>query len=269
MSTPTVSWDETSPAGSQAISLGDDRIRELKTQLREVIAVDHVMASSGQSATTGYHNKATFVEQGSSPSMVDNTFMLFAKEADSKSELYMDSYNATRAEQQLTENGNWIAGIQYEVRMFSGLTANIPTGWVICDGTNSTPDLIDKFIRATDTTIETREWSSSPGTTKYGTGGADTATLTTTELPAHTHTATTGTESAAHNHTATMVTNASGGGAPGIFYAGSASYGGSYSASVGTESASHTHSLTTASSGTGSAFSIVPAYAELMFIMKS
>lgn len=30
--------------------------------------------------------------------------------------------------------------------MWSGTVATIPTGWVLCDGTNSTPDLRDKFI---------------------------------------------------------------------------------------------------------------------------
>ena len=30
--------------------------------------------------------------------------------------------------------------------MWSGAIADIPTGWVLCDGTNSTPDLIDRFV---------------------------------------------------------------------------------------------------------------------------
>ena len=30
--------------------------------------------------------------------------------------------------------------------MWSGLIADIPPGWVLCDGTNSTPDLRDRFI---------------------------------------------------------------------------------------------------------------------------
>lgn len=32
--------------------------------------------------------------------------------------------------------------------MFSGLIANIPAGWVVCDGNNGTPDLRGRFIRA-------------------------------------------------------------------------------------------------------------------------
>lgn len=32
------------------------------------------------------------------------------------------------------------------IGMFSGLIANIPSGWVLCNGSNSTPDLRDKFV---------------------------------------------------------------------------------------------------------------------------
>ena len=33
--------------------------------------------------------------------------------------------------------------------MWSGLVADVPNGWSICDGTNGTPDLQDKFVRGT------------------------------------------------------------------------------------------------------------------------
>ena len=60
---PSVSWDETSPAGSDNISAGDNRIRELKTQVREVIDVDHDFPSSGQAADVGQHKQVTLQEQ--------------------------------------------------------------------------------------------------------------------------------------------------------------------------------------------------------------
>ena len=63
MAIPTVSMDETSPAGSQAKSLGDNRIREYKTQNREVMEVDHEYPISGQSATAGQHKQVTLQEQ--------------------------------------------------------------------------------------------------------------------------------------------------------------------------------------------------------------
>jgi hypothetical protein len=34
--------------------------------------------------------------------------------------------------------------------MWSGTAETIPEGWAICDGTNGTPNLIDKFIKASN-----------------------------------------------------------------------------------------------------------------------
>ena len=77
--------------------------------------------------------------------------------------------------------------------MWSGAISAIPTGWVICDGTNSTPDLTDRFVIHAD--------ADSGGTNDVGdTGGSHTATplgsvgtsgahtLSTSEMPSHTHT---------------------------------------------------------------------------------
>ena len=63
------------------------------------------------------------------------------------------------------------------IALWHGTIANIPSGFVICDGYNSTPNLLTKFVQgvaAADT---------NPGTT----GGAATHTLITSEMPAHTH----------------------------------------------------------------------------------
>ena len=60
------------------------------------------------------------------------------------------------------------------IALWSGSIATIPSGWALCDGTNSTPDLRDKFIVGAGTT------SYAPGTT----GGALTHTHT---VPVHNH----------------------------------------------------------------------------------
>ena len=49
--------------------------------------------------------------------------------------------------------------------MWSGLIANIPAGWLICDGTFGTPDLRDSFIKGASADQD-------PG----GTGGASSHT---------------------------------------------------------------------------------------------
>lgn len=257
MSIPTTSWDETAPAGSQSVSLGDDRIRELKTQLREIIEVDHIMSDSGQGATWGMHNKATFYNQGADPTAVADAFILFAKDsAGSKSELHFIDEDSNSV--QLTSGGDFVGGMQYEVRLWSGLTANIPTGWLICDGTNDTPNLTDKFVRGTDS-ITVRP--------NGGTGGADSITLAEANLPSHTHTITVGNE-AAHTHgigvriNTVIQSNAD----SGVFY-----FAISSSTSPGTSDAgsTHTHTGSASSVGSGTSFDNMPAYVALAYIMKS
>ena len=68
------------------------------------------------------------------------------------------------------------------ILMWSGAISAIPSGWVICDGNNSTPNLIAKFIRCVASN------STDPGST----GGADTVTLTGGEsgTSAHSHSVT-------------------------------------------------------------------------------
>lgn len=62
------------------------------------------------------------------------------------------------------------------ITMWSGSIGSIPVGWFLCDGTNGTPDLRDRFIVGAGSTYAVA-----------ATGGANTVTLTQAETPAHTH----------------------------------------------------------------------------------
>ncbi len=69
-------------------------------------------------------------------------------------------------------------GIPYGViAMWRGTTASIPSGWVLCDGNNSTPNLLDKFVKSVPTA------ATNPGAT----GGLSTVTLSLAQMPAHRH----------------------------------------------------------------------------------
>ena len=57
--------------------------------------------------------------------------------------------------------------------MFNGKAEEIPSGWAICDGTNGTPNLLDRFILAS--------------TYAGGTGGQSQITLSVSQLPPHRH----------------------------------------------------------------------------------
>ena len=78
-------------------------------------------------------------------------------------------------------DGSALTGIESFVTgmiiLWYGNTGNIPTGFVLCDGNNNTPDLRDRFVVGAGSAY-------SPGDT----GGANSVTLTVNQIPAHTHT---------------------------------------------------------------------------------
>jgi hypothetical protein len=250
MTVPATSWDETSPAGTQSRALGDDRIREMKAQIREVVGVDHKFESSGQHADMGKHNKVTFLSQGSDPLPDTDAFILFSKDVSAKSELHFIDEDGNTM--QLTSGGQFVGGMQYEVRMWSGLTSAIPTGWVLCDGNNSTPNLTSKFVRGVATISER----------VFTPAGADT----------HTHTINNHTHTIAHTHTYSGTTGTE---VEVIEQSLVTYYGDSWSPSKHTHSFSGTTGETSvATSGNPSdrgmdTISNIPAYVALAFIMKS
>lgn len=66
---------------------------------------------------------------------------------------------------------------------WTGTISNIPTGWIICDGNNSTPNLLGKFIKGADATSEIG--NTGGGATHTHTGNTHTHTWSSTS---HTHT---------------------------------------------------------------------------------
>ena len=71
--------------------------------------------------------------------------------------------------------------------MWSGSQASIPSGWYLCDGNNSTPDLRNKFVIG----------AGSGGNYSVG----DTGGYTDTFIPEHTHTYSGSVSGGTHNHT--------------------------------------------------------------------
>ena len=140
--------------------------------------------------------------------------------------------------------------------MWSGSVASIPSGYFLCDGSNSTPDLRNRFIVGAGDTYAVD-----------ATGGADSVTLDASQIPAHTHTFSGSTNTTgAHTHT---VAAGNSGGADNIITTGNAR---SNDTSYTTSSAgdhSHTFSGTTASTGGGGSHENRPPYYALAYIMKA
>lgn len=152
--------------------------------------------------------------------------------------------------------------------LWSGSVANIPTGWALCDGTNSTPDLRNRFVVGAGDTYSVD-----------GTGGNNSTTLTTANLPAHTHSFSGNTSNKSLTGSASKIAETFGafGTTSGIFSKGNSSAAGTpqntdtSTTGVLNIDASHSHSFSgnTGSVGSGSSFDNRPAYYALAYIMKT
>ena len=138
--------------------------------------------------------------------------------------------------------------------MWSGATNAIPTGWVLCDGQNGTPDLRDKFVIGASAGSGDTSY---PGLSPNATGGSAAATL-----PQHNHTATS---------TSTSTSTFSGSGnviqGGGVYGEG----GGSGTiANSGSVSTTTTTTTTIANEGVAdTSLANLPPYMALAYIMKT
>ena len=94
------------------------------------------------------------------------------------------------------------------IMMWSGTIATIPTGWVLCNGSNSTPDLRNRFVIGAHTDSAGVAYSTVTGSNTTSGGTKDASVVS------HTHTATV--SDPGHSHTltnlATFSDTVSGGG---------------------------------------------------------
>jgi len=134
----------------------------------------------------------------------------------------------------------FVAGM---IMLWSGSSATIPTGWLLCDGSSSTPDLRNRFVVGATSTYAV-------GATG---GSADAITVS------HTHTVT----DAGHTHTT---------GATGTTYVFDGSGGGNRTyptGNGGSTTGSSTTGITVNSTGSSGTNANLPPYYALCYIMKS
>ena len=142
------------------------------------------------------------------------------------------------------------------ILLWSGSIASIPSGWNLCDGTNGTPDLRNRFVVAAGDTYAVG-----------ATGGADSVTLDASQMPAHTHTFSGSTNTTgAHTHT---VPNGNSGGASTVILNGNARSNDTNTSTSSAGDHSHTFSGTTASTGGGGSHENRPPYYALAYIQKA
>ena len=146
------------------------------------------------------------------------------------------------------------------ILIWSGAANNIPSGWVLWNGSNSTPDLRGKFVVG---------YSNTDGDYDVGdTGGNKQQTLSTNQIPSHTHTFSATTTGGNHNHQYidqyVVINNG--------YRPWPASNNDCAQRNIDTSgSGSHSHSIsgTTDARGGGQPVDVRPPYYALCYIMKT
>lgn len=103
----TRTWDTTTPADTGFAGDGDDRIRDLKVDLKERLKLDHYMDGELdplEGDCDGYHRKATLYAQATHPTPLTGTGVIYTKVVDGVTELFFRDAT-TGTINQLTENG--------------------------------------------------------------------------------------------------------------------------------------------------------------------
>jgi microcystin-dependent protein len=150
--------------------------------------------------------------------------------------------------------------------LWYGSVAAIPVGWSLCNGQTvgayTTPDLRERFVVGAGGDNST---VSGGGYSVGDTGGATSVTLTTSEMPAHSHTVT----DSGHSHGSTVRNN---------FLVGNGDYGSdprigadnkTYSFQFAGSTSSATTGISIANAGSGSAHENRPPYYALCYIMRT
>jgi len=145
------------------------------------------------------------------------------------------------------------------ILMWSGTIATIPSGWYLCNGSNSTPDLRNRFIIGAYSDTSSVAYSTITGANTQTGGTKDAITVS------HTHTATV--TDAGHSHTLPNSTSAQAGNDNGG--AGTTDAGSSRTPSMATNTAVTGISVGISTTGSSGTNQNLPPYFALAFIMKA
>lgn len=143
----------------------------------------------------------------------------------------------------------FVAGM---IMLWSGSSASIPSGWLLCDGTSGTPDLRNRFVVGAGSTYAVG-----------ATGGSADAIVV-----AHTHTGTTSSNGNHNHYVGSNDSTANDGGAPLQEFVRDWNAGNGPATYTNTTGA-HTHTFTTDSTGSSGTNANLPPYYALCYIMKA
>ncbi|CAF1135759.1 unnamed protein product [Adineta steineri] len=73
------------------------------------------------------------------------------------------------------------------ILLWSGTIATVPQDWAICDGTQGTPDLRDRFILGSGSNAQYSPTQTGGSSSQTANITVDDTTLTTAQMPSHSH----------------------------------------------------------------------------------
>ena len=237
------SLNASNPASTDGLAQADDHIRLLKSTIKASLP-------NITGAITSTHTELNVLDGVTASTSEINK---------------LDGLTATTAQMNTLATGGGVIP-SGGIIMWSGAVSAIPTGWVLCNGSNSTPDLRNRFVVGAGSSYAVN-----------ATGGADSVTLSTANMPAHSHSfSATGTTNTEGDHTHGNVANPLMNDAGRDGDAGSNSTGlnendrlGGTTGAAGSHSHTVTISGTTGNTGSGTSHENRPPYYALAYIMKS
>lgn len=147
------------------------------------------------------------------------------------------------------------------IMMWSGTIATIPSGWVLCNGSNSTPDLRNRFIIGAHSDSAGVAYSTVTGSNTQTGGTKDAINVS------HTHTATSTVTDPGHSHSLPIQYSGTGGNYPNTSgFTGTAV---SNPSPTGTNTTGITVATTNSTEGSSGTNQNLPPYYALAFIMKT
>ncbi|HAH20142.1 MAG TPA: hypothetical protein DCL49_04465 [Candidatus Omnitrophica bacterium] len=151
------------------------------------------------------------------------------------------------------------------ILMWSGTIVSIPSGWVLCDGNNGTPDLRDKFI------VGARQDSGGQAMTNISgslTKSGGSALISIANLPSHSHGLFSASTNSAGAHSHIIEVWEGGLASPPTTLISAISYA-NYNTRTTSAAGAHSHTLSGNTDSTGSSAVYTQPYYTLAFIMKT
>jgi microcystin-dependent protein len=137
--------------------------------------------------------------------------------------------------------------------LWSGSVASIPSGWALCNGSNGTPDLRNRFVVGAGSTYAVD-----------ATGGSADAIVV-----SHTHTATSTVTDPGHFHTTTFRTTTKAGDGPTRIHGPEGTQSSNDTLNTDSKTTGITVGTTVASTGSSGTNANLPPYYALAYIMKT